>query len=218
MGLPPAGMWGHSGLLSLLFGWAWLVLYLFMPWGCGDDMTSVEFLPRFLASIRCFLLAWGEVGGCLSGQKGCVQCPHACPGDAVAGGRLPPCLFLLTRVHAAGSSARYDFFSSLMCLFCGSWPAAFSSLRSRLPPWNAWTVPGACTAGRCAGPRTSSVAVLVVVDQSGPSKAECAANDMTSRACSPTLVVSIPDTSSDSSINGDGWAGLIGRKRKARSP
>ena len=38
----------------MLFWWAWLVLYLFMPWGCGDDMTCAKFFrilwPRYAVS------------------------------------------------------------------------------------------------------------------------------------------------------------------------
>jgi len=38
-------MWGHVGLLSGLAWQPWLVQYLFMRWGCGDDMTCAKFLP-----------------------------------------------------------------------------------------------------------------------------------------------------------------------------
>jgi hypothetical protein len=44
---PPAGKWGHPGLLSGWLCWAWLVLYLFMSRGPADDMTCRDFLKIF---------------------------------------------------------------------------------------------------------------------------------------------------------------------------
>ena len=76
VGSPPAGMWGHLGLRSGLCWRAWLVLYLFMPWGCGDDMTCANFFSRFLASIRCFFGGLGERVAAVCPAKGGVYSVH----------------------------------------------------------------------------------------------------------------------------------------------
>ena len=39
---PPAGMWGHPGLLSGCVCVAVVGLYLFMSWGCGGDMLLLK--------------------------------------------------------------------------------------------------------------------------------------------------------------------------------
>ena len=56
---PPAGKWGHPGLLSGWLCWAWLVLYLFMSRGPADDMTCRDFLKIFSPDS----LFTGGVGG-----------------------------------------------------------------------------------------------------------------------------------------------------------
>jgi hypothetical protein len=89
VGLPPAGVWSHSRLFSRLFEWAWLALYLFMPWGCGDDMTCGKLLPGFGPLLA---VSWGMgeplVAVCPA-KHGCAQCPHPCPRDACRGWVTP---------------------------------------------------------------------------------------------------------------------------------
>jgi len=59
VGPPPAGVWGHVGLLSGLAWQPWLVQYLFMRWGCGDDMNCAKFL-RGSCLDSLLLGAWGR--------------------------------------------------------------------------------------------------------------------------------------------------------------
>ena len=82
VGPPPAGMWGHPGLLSGWFWWAWLVLYLFMSRGCGDDMTCRDFLEIFSPD-SLFTGGVGRAGRLdlpqrkIRGRRG-IRVPQAC--------------------------------------------------------------------------------------------------------------------------------------------
>jgi hypothetical protein len=93
VGPPPAGMWGHPGLLS---GWlcrAWLVLYLFMPWGCGDDMTWGKFVRVFCGGTLFRVVRGSRLGPGCPAKAACTLYTLCAPEAPRPGMSAPFCKF-----------------------------------------------------------------------------------------------------------------------------
>jgi hypothetical protein len=69
VGPPRAGMWAHSGLLSGLLRWPWVVLYLFMRCGSCVGMTCRNSLGDFSLRFAPSCGLGGEAGCHLSGMQ-----------------------------------------------------------------------------------------------------------------------------------------------------
>jgi hypothetical protein len=101
----------ESGVYAVLSGCAagQLLAHTFMANSCGDDMTKPNFL-RGSSSDSCFLRTrQTPLITCLSGQRGCGQCPHLVHNRLLDPHFDPFLMVSAETLHAGLCCRRHDF-------------------------------------------------------------------------------------------------------------